>query len=83
MLKNCVTQLALLTPFFADALPVNLEEVKLCDFDAHAAFCRGMLERGIYLPPSQYEAWFLSAAHTERHIDRTIAAAREAFAELA
>ena len=42
-----------------------------------------MLARGIYLPASQYEAWFLSAAHTERHVDRTIAAARAAFAGLA
>jgi glutamate-1-semialdehyde 2,1-aminomutase len=37
-----------------------------------------MLAQGIYPPPSQYEAWFLSAAHTPRDIDRTIAAARAA-----
>jgi glutamate-1-semialdehyde 2,1-aminomutase len=42
-----------------------------------------MLDRGVYLPASQYEAWFLSAAHTERHIDRTVAAARAAFGEVA
>jgi glutamate-1-semialdehyde 2,1-aminomutase len=42
-----------------------------------------MLARGIYLPASQYEAWFLSAAHTVRDVDRTIAAARAAFAALA
>ena len=42
-----------------------------------------MLARGVYLPASQYEAWFLSSAHTERHVDRTLAAARAAFAELA
>jgi len=41
-----------------------------------------MLAQGVYLPASQYEAWFLSAAHTERHVDRTIAAARAAFAQL-
>jgi glutamate-1-semialdehyde 2,1-aminomutase len=38
-----------------------------------------MLARGVYLPPSQFEAWFLSAAHTERDVDRTVRAAREAF----
>ncbi len=38
-----------------------------------------MLARGVYPPPSQFEAWFLSAAHTPRQIDKTIAAAREAF----
>jgi glutamate-1-semialdehyde 2,1-aminomutase len=42
-----------------------------------------MLAQGIYLPASQYEAWFLSAAHTERHVDRTIAAARAVMSELA
>ena len=41
-----------------------------------------MLARGIYPPPSQYEAWFLSTAHTERHIERTISAARKAFGEV-
>ena len=42
-----------------------------------------MLARGVYLPASQFEAWFLSAAHTERHIDRTIAAAKAALVEIA
>jgi glutamate-1-semialdehyde 2,1-aminomutase len=37
-----------------------------------------MLARGIYPPPSQFEAWFLSAAHTPKDVDKTIAAAREA-----
>jgi glutamate-1-semialdehyde 2,1-aminomutase len=41
-----------------------------------------MLARGIYLPPSQFEAWFLSAAHTPRHIAATVKAARAAFAEI-
>ena len=45
-------------------------------------FHRAMLAQGIYLPASQYEAWFLSAAHTQRHVDRTIAAARVAVADL-
>ena len=42
-----------------------------------------MLERGVYLPPSQFEAWFPSLAHTDEHVERTAGAAREALAELA
>ena len=41
-----------------------------------------MLDRGIYLPPSQFEAWFPSLAHTDAHVERTLAAAREVLAEL-
>jgi glutamate-1-semialdehyde 2,1-aminomutase len=41
-----------------------------------------MLARGVYLPPSQFEAWFLSAAHTEKDIERTIKAARVAMREV-
>ena len=72
----------LLTVFFRDEIPRNLDEVKQCDFDRHGAFCRGMLERGVYLPPSQYEAWFPSLAHTDEHVERTLDAAREALAAL-
>ena len=43
----------------------------------YAAFFREMLARGIYPPPSQFEAWFLSAAHTIADVDRTVAAAKE------
>jgi glutamate-1-semialdehyde 2,1-aminomutase len=50
---------------------------------AYATFFRAMLSRGIYPPPSQFEAWFLSAAHTDRHISQTIAAARAAMKEVA
>jgi glutamate-1-semialdehyde 2,1-aminomutase len=72
----------LLTVFFRDGIPRNLDEVKECDFDRYGAFCRGMLERGVYLPPSQYEAWFPSLAHTDEHVERTLDAAREALAAL-
>jgi glutamate-1-semialdehyde 2,1-aminomutase len=68
----------LLTLFFTDAPPRDLEGVRACDLEAHARFCRAMLERGIYLPPSQYEAWFPSLAHDEEHVERTLAAARDA-----
>ncbi len=72
----------LLTLFFAEQPPRNYEQAKACDLDAHAAFCRGMLERGVYLPPSQFEAWFPSLAHGDDHVARTLAAAREVLAEL-
>ena len=42
-----------------------------------------MLARGIYPPPSQFEAWFLSAAHTEKDVDKTIAAAKAAMLDVA
>ena len=72
----------LLTVFFRDGIPRNMDEVGECDFDRHAAFCRAMLDRGVYLPPSQYEVWFPSLAHTEEHVERTLAAAQEALAAL-
>ena len=67
---------SVLTPFFT-ARPVhNYEDATQADTTTYARFFRGMLARGIYPPPSQFEAWFLSGAHTTRHIDQTIDAAR-------
>jgi glutamate-1-semialdehyde 2,1-aminomutase len=51
------------------------------DVAAFGRFFAGMLERGIYLPPSQFEAWFVGLAHSRRDIDDTVAAARAALAE--
>jgi glutamate-1-semialdehyde 2,1-aminomutase len=73
----------LLTLFFTDGEISDLDSVKACDMDAHAAFCRSMLELGVYLPPSQYEAWFPSLAHGEEHLELTLEAAARSFAELA
>jgi glutamate-1-semialdehyde 2,1-aminomutase len=72
----------LLTLFFAPEPPRDYEQAKACDLEAYAAFCRGMLDRGVYLPPSQFEAWFPSLAHGDAHVEQTLAAAREVFAEL-
>jgi glutamate-1-semialdehyde 2,1-aminomutase len=71
----------LVTPFFSPEPVGDFAAASACDFDAHARFCRALLERGIYPPPSQFEAWFVSLAHDEEAIDRTLAAAEEAFAE--
>jgi glutamate-1-semialdehyde 2,1-aminomutase len=57
-------------------------DARACDLEAHAAFCRGMLERGVYLPPSQFEAWFPSLAHSGGHVERTLEAAGEVLGEL-
>ena len=63
---------------FFTAGPVhNYEDAKKSDLTKFSRFHRGMLERGIYLAPSQFEAGFTSLAHTEADIDRTLAAARE------
>ena len=71
---------SLLTIFFRASPPLDADEALASDRDAYARFFGAMLDRGILLPPSQFEAWFVSLAHGEKHIDATIAAAREAFA---
>jgi glutamate-1-semialdehyde 2,1-aminomutase len=73
----------LLTVFFSGSPIRSYDEARGCDAKRHAAFCRALLERGIYPPPSQYEAWFPSLAHDDEHVERTLAAAAEAFAEAA
>ena len=69
----------LLTVFFSERPVHDLEGAQACDLQAHAAWCRGLLSRGVYPPPSQFEAWFPSLAHTPEHIERTVAAAAAAF----
>jgi len=59
---------------------VNFAEVAGCDTEAFKVFFHSMLERGVYLAPSAFEAGFISSAHTDEHIAATIAAASEAFA---
>ncbi len=74
---------SLLTPFFTDRPVRDYDSALAADTAAYARFFRAMLTRGIYLPPSQFEAWFLSGAHTPRHVDQTIKAARDAMKEVA
>jgi glutamate-1-semialdehyde 2,1-aminomutase len=71
----------LLTLFFSAAPVTDFAAASSCDLEAHARFCRAMLARGIYPPPSQFEAWFVSLAHDERAIDRTLEAAAESLDE--
>ena len=72
----------LLTVFFSSEPVHDLDGARACDAASHGAFCRGMLERGIYPPPSQFEAWFPSLAHSDEHVERTVEAVREVLASL-
>lgn len=74
---------SLLTPFFTAGPVSGYAGAMSADTSRFAAFFRAMLDRGVYLPPSQFEAWFTSTAHGEREVEATIAAARQAFAGLA
>ncbi len=65
------------TPFFGEGPIHNLADAKRCDTAAHAAFFHGMLERGFYLPPSQFECAFISSAHTQADIAEFVDAAKE------
>jgi glutamate-1-semialdehyde 2,1-aminomutase len=71
----------LLTIFFAAEALADFAGAAACDLDAHARFCRAMLDRGIYPPPSQFEAWFVSLAHDETAIERTLGAAADSIDE--
>ena len=68
--------------YFRDAPPRSFAEVMQCDRERFNKFFHAMLERGVYLAPSAYEAGFVSAAHGDAEIDATLAAAREAFGGL-
>jgi glutamate-1-semialdehyde 2,1-aminomutase len=70
---------SMFTWFFQFGPVTNWTSAAKSDTEAFARFFRSMLENGIYLPPSQFEAAFLSAAHTEEDIQKTIAAAKQAF----
>jgi glutamate-1-semialdehyde 2,1-aminomutase len=70
---------SLLTVFFRATPPRNSSAALASDRDAFARFFGAMLDQGVLLPPSQFEAWFIGAAHSDPDIDATIAAARKAF----
>jgi glutamate-1-semialdehyde 2,1-aminomutase len=74
---------SLLTAFFRARAPRDLAEAEDSDGAAFARFHAALWSRGVLIPPSRFEAWFVSAAHRERDIDAVVAAAAEAFAEAA
>ena len=73
---------SLLTIFFSDGPIFNYAEAKKSDSARFATFFQNMLSRGIFIAPSQYEALFISAAHTDADIDRAITAAHESLASM-
>jgi glutamate-1-semialdehyde 2,1-aminomutase len=68
---------------FSDRRPRNFADVQACDHEAFARFFRQMLDRGVWLPPSGYEAMFVSAAHNDAAISQIIEAARQSFKGIA
>src|SRR5579864_4253491 len=71
---------SMFTWFFTPGPVTNWDSASKSNTEAFGRFFRAMLDSGVYLPPSQYEAAFLSAAHSEEDIQRTVAAAKQAFA---
>jgi glutamate-1-semialdehyde 2,1-aminomutase len=74
---------SMLTLFFHAGPIVSWRDASRCDVDRYAAYFWQLMNRGVYLPCSQFEALFVSAAHTESDVDATIAAAEAAFASFA
>jgi glutamate-1-semialdehyde 2,1-aminomutase len=79
-LEVCINRMgSMLTIFFTSGPVVDFDSALRSDTSRFTKFFQGMLERGVLLPPSQFETFFVSAAHTDRDIDTTLAAAKEAF----
>lgn len=72
----------MLTLFFASEPVTDAARAEACDTPLFARFHRTMRDRGILVPPSQFEAWFVSLAHSEADIDRTVEAAAESLREI-
>jgi glutamate-1-semialdehyde 2,1-aminomutase len=70
------------TPFFTAEPVRDYAGAAACDLDAYGAWCRALLELGVYPPASQFEAWFPSLAHTHQDVERTSEAARAALERL-
>ncbi len=68
--------------FFTNEEVVNYDTAKTSDLEFFASYYREMANQGIYLPPSQFEGLFLSTAHSDEDIEKTITAAEQAFAKL-
>jgi glutamate-1-semialdehyde 2,1-aminomutase len=82
--KGCVNRAgSLVTMFFGRDSITDADEARRCDTAKFATYFHRMLERGIYLPPSQFEAMFLSLAHSSADINATVNAARESLRDLA
>jgi len=72
----------LFTLFFTEGPVTDYRTAKMSDTKRFARFFIEMMNQGIYLPPSQFEAWFISLAHTQKDLDKTIEACAEAFRKI-
>jgi glutamate-1-semialdehyde 2,1-aminomutase len=82
-LPTSVTRVGSMMTLFFNAEPVvDWTTASRCDTQRYARYFWGLIDRGIYMPCSQYEALFLSAAHTDEDVDATVSAAHEAAAEI-
>jgi glutamate-1-semialdehyde 2,1-aminomutase len=72
----------MLTLFFTKGPVRDYRTAKISDTNRFAKFFIEMMEEGIYLPPSQFEAWFISLAHTQKDLDRTIEACDNTFSKI-
>jgi glutamate-1-semialdehyde 2,1-aminomutase len=79
---SCARAGAMLGLFFTDRPVRNFADAKTSDLQRYASYYQGMLENGIYLAPSQFEAFFLSAAHDDEAIEQTLSAAEAVFGQL-
>ena len=73
---------SLVTPFFTNEPVRDFQSAMKADTAAYGKFFHGMLARGVYAPPSQFEAWFLSGAHSEKDVEKTVKAAKAAMKEI-
>ena len=73
---------SMLTAFFTDSPVTDYASAVACDTARFAKFFHEMLDKGIYLPPSQFEAWFVSMAHGEEEVERTEEGAAQAIEEM-
>ncbi|MCP4349391.1 MAG: glutamate-1-semialdehyde 2,1-aminomutase [Desulfobacterales bacterium] len=82
-IKTCAKRVGSLLGLFFTGMDVkNFDDAKTSDLDMFSAYYKGMLQKGVYLAPSQFETAFVSAAHETGHIDATIKAAEEVMSEL-
>jgi glutamate-1-semialdehyde 2,1-aminomutase len=68
---------SMLAPFFGPGPVRNLAEAVACDKDRYSAFFHHLLDRGVYIAPSPFEAMFVSTAHGPAEVERTVEAAKE------
>jgi glutamate-1-semialdehyde 2,1-aminomutase len=79
-IEHCLNRVGSMLTLFFQAGPVtDWNSASKCDTEKFSKYFWGLIHRGVYMPCSQFEALFISATHTDEHIDQTIEAARDVF----